>query len=368
MHPSYYMHLLSAAALGQCPPLSPRRDLPRGANDLRPDDVDLVLALGDSVTVGFGMEGGLAEYRGRSFSAGGDPGVTTLPNLLRTHGHNTKLRGFSLGVRPGIHTSDEGCRSDNVSICGLNAAVDGASVARLLPQIGYLSARLRGQEDKWKLATVFSGLADVVFSAESSRLPTSPESFREAFRRFLQELKAELGGRLFLNVIGLPQRLRSAEAVVAAHESCRLIHAASQAPWSPIRWTPSTAWPSTAEAYNTILSEEVATHQAVRGPDDVFVAYHEFMRDVELKDELLEHLDCFHPNALFSGRLAVALWNSMLGSEQSTTINFTAPAACPTERTRLGKSLVHEEEEGSLVAAIGTSKPQNSTKLRSRLG
>ena len=44
------------------------------------------MALGDSITAGFGLEGftGLYnEYRGRSWSIGGDDGQLTLPNIIK---------------------------------------------------------------------------------------------------------------------------------------------------------------------------------------------------------------------------------------------------------------------------------------------
>ena len=59
-----------------------------------------MLALGDSISAGFGMEGkrgGLHEYRGKSWSIGGDANATTLPNFLRQFSPN--VSGYSLGRR-----------------------------------------------------------------------------------------------------------------------------------------------------------------------------------------------------------------------------------------------------------------------------
>lgn len=74
--------------------------------NLKPAQVDVVLALGDSITAGFGMEGkigGLHEYRGKSWSIGGDANATTLPNFIRQH--NPNVTGYSIGrreVRAGV--------------------------------------------------------------------------------------------------------------------------------------------------------------------------------------------------------------------------------------------------------------------------
>jgi hypothetical protein len=62
--------------------------------------VDVVLALGDSITAGFGMEGkigGLHEYRGKSWSIGGDANATTLPNFVKQY--NPNVTGYSIGRR-----------------------------------------------------------------------------------------------------------------------------------------------------------------------------------------------------------------------------------------------------------------------------
>jgi hypothetical protein len=58
------------------------------------------MALGDSITAAFGAngrKGGLHEYRGVSWSMGGDANATTLPNFIRLH--NPNLTGYSWGKR-----------------------------------------------------------------------------------------------------------------------------------------------------------------------------------------------------------------------------------------------------------------------------
>nr|XP_015195032.1 PREDICTED: phospholipase B1, membrane-associated-like [Lepisosteus oculatus] len=70
---------------------------------LRPGDVKVVAALGDSLSAGFGAKATSilnlrTEWRGRSWSIGGDESlekVTTLPNILRKF--SSSLYGFSLG-------------------------------------------------------------------------------------------------------------------------------------------------------------------------------------------------------------------------------------------------------------------------------
>src|SRR6056297_2935306 len=55
---------------------------------MRPSQVDVVLAVGDSITAAFGARGkrgGFHESRGLSWSIGGDEGALTLPNFIKEH-------------------------------------------------------------------------------------------------------------------------------------------------------------------------------------------------------------------------------------------------------------------------------------------
>ncbi len=54
---------------------------------MRPDEFSVVMAIGDSITAGALAQGqqtnpllDVAEWRGLSFAAGGDPGALTIPN------------------------------------------------------------------------------------------------------------------------------------------------------------------------------------------------------------------------------------------------------------------------------------------------
>lgn len=61
-------------------------------------DIDVVMALGDSLTAAFGAGAGsifsvFTEYRGMSWSIGGDNSVAktfTLPNILKNYNPNVK--------------------------------------------------------------------------------------------------------------------------------------------------------------------------------------------------------------------------------------------------------------------------------------
>lgn len=327
-----------------CPALPPRRDAPRDVRDLRPDDVGLVLALGDSITAGFGLKGGFEEYRGESFSVGGDPGAWTLPNLLRVYGGNEKATGSSIGVRRGIHTSDRGCEGGDVALCNLNAGVDGANMRRLLPQVEYLSrllgsggerdAPFRNHTGDWKVVTIFAGIADAVFSAApEGRGPTPTPDFRASFERVLWAIKARLGGRVYVNVLALPRRLSHVESTIRDNVGCKLFYALSHLPGGPVRWTDPASWDRAIDEYNEVMQLVVRKHA---GLDPSFVVvFQPFLRDLLLESQMLEHMDCLHPNRLLAGNMSVALWNSMIGAKAVEAIDFLAEPLCPSEATRL---------------------------------
>lgn len=312
--------------------------------DLRPDDVGLVLALGDSITAGFGLKGDLAEYRGESFSAGGDPGAWTLPNLLRTFGGNAKVAGASRGVRRGIHTSDRGCEGGDVALCQMNAAVDGADMRRMLPQVEYLSrllgscsgcdAPFQNHTGDWKVVTLFAGIADAVFSAApEGRGPTPTRDFRDSFERVLWAVKTRLGGRVYVNVLALPRHLSHVETIIRDNVGCKLFYALSHLPGGPVRWTDVTSWDRALDEYNEAMQLVIRTHA---GLDPSFVVvFQPFLRDLLLETQMLEHMDCLHPNSLLAGNMSVALWNSMIGAKVVEAIDFHAEPLCPSEDTRL---------------------------------
>lgn len=85
--------------------------VPNSVHKLRPGDIQVIGALGDSLTAGFGLTatnllGVALEDRGISFSIGGEEDwrtKLTLPNILKEF--NPSLVGYSLG--PSISTQRE---------------------------------------------------------------------------------------------------------------------------------------------------------------------------------------------------------------------------------------------------------------------
>ena len=136
-----------------CKPLK----LPQSRLELRhsrPDDIKVVMALGDSITAGFLARPGDAphfrsgsgqraqlpmtnvptfeEWRGLAYPIGGDSGAVTLPNILAHW--SPELTGMSVGHHPfqAFFAEDYGWRDTDD---GLNGAVTGSHSESLVAQV-----------------------------------------------------------------------------------------------------------------------------------------------------------------------------------------------------------------------------------------
>uniref|UniRef100_A0A183F5S0 Phospholipase B1, membrane-associated n=1 Tax=Heligmosomoides polygyrus TaxID=6339 RepID=A0A183F5S0_HELPZ len=136
---------------------------PQTVNSVRPADINLVMALGDSITAGNGAGaedplGVVLQYRGLSFQAGGDGTLEThisIPNILKKF--NSKLFGQSVGIG-----------SPNVwEVAHLNVAMPGAIAADLPGQARTLVSLLHSHSESvdydndWKLLNIFIGGNDM---------------------------------------------------------------------------------------------------------------------------------------------------------------------------------------------------------------
>ena len=81
-------------------------DKATSVHKLTPFDIDIVGAMGDSLTAAFGacsytLIDLFVEYRGVSWSIGGDKDVktiVTLPNILKKY--NPNIKGYAVGIAP----------------------------------------------------------------------------------------------------------------------------------------------------------------------------------------------------------------------------------------------------------------------------
>ncbi|GMS93300.1 hypothetical protein PENTCL1PPCAC_15475, partial [Pristionchus entomophagus] len=140
------------------------KTVPKSVHSLRYADIDVIAALGDSLTAGNGAGANvndavavLIQYRGLTFAMGGDKPLDehiTLPSILQKF--NPDLFGYSTGTG-----------SANVwKTSKLNAAVPGAASIDLIGQANDLIRRLKDHpeidvKNQWKLVHIFIGANDI---------------------------------------------------------------------------------------------------------------------------------------------------------------------------------------------------------------
>jgi hypothetical protein len=175
-----------------CPSLSPSSAPPIDVRHVRPTDVKAFLAMGDSITAAFAAKeniklDGIREFRGISWSIGGDDGAYTLPNYFaRVAGnpHSPPL-GASLGDQiplEAVKIKGRPIRDWDPRVDQLNGAVSLAKVQDLDTQMDYLVAQAKKMkgldfENDWKVMTVFIGANNLCMSCENGRKDATPEFF-----------------------------------------------------------------------------------------------------------------------------------------------------------------------------------------------
>ncbi|KAL0093945.1 hypothetical protein F4703DRAFT_1903277 [Phycomyces blakesleeanus] len=169
------VHGVKMSSIEECPALKPRTTAPKGVTDLRPDDITVIGAIGDSITAGFAADGiqgdsllnlkSIYEYRGVSYAAGGDPGAITIPNLIKRY--SPKLLGPSVKEHLVELCFGPLCAPNQYkpSMDVLNAAQSGAMAPNLDDQVDYLLPAIKNlpgvnYTHDWKLINIQIGSND----------------------------------------------------------------------------------------------------------------------------------------------------------------------------------------------------------------
>ncbi|KAI8090679.1 hypothetical protein BDF21DRAFT_411809 [Thamnidium elegans] len=176
----------------------------RDAYHLRPNDIKAVIAIGDSISAGFGMISGrppfstILEYRGKVFSSGGDEGEYTIPNFLSNY--NKISRGVPTGITLPLSRGKK-----------LNKAVSGAKTQELDAEVTRLIQLLNTEsykdvKDDWKLITLFIGANNVCVLCEPpmTTLPglADADIFEENVRQVIERIRSDIG-KSFVNLVAL---------------------------------------------------------------------------------------------------------------------------------------------------------------------
>ncbi|KAJ3316265.1 hypothetical protein HDU76_001936 [Blyttiomyces sp. JEL0837] len=337
-HPSHSdtvaeMALLTAAAptctspaAPTCKPYADDGVKPIDVRHVRPKDISTIMAIGDSITAGFGMNSGylpftsITEYRGLSYDIGGDNGAKTLANYMKIYSPSEK--GQSTGTT-----------ALNAKIDNLNAAVSGARIADLPGQVTTLANAFNSgsyNKDGWKMLSILIGANNFCHACENNAADT-PDYFETTFRQTLQSIQSS-----FSNTIVNAITMFNVSGVYFPQQSSSYCSFAQ----GILNECPC----SKTDANRAIMDSYAAQYnQRIRKVAAEFANLPTFAVNVQPGAEqvnvanaglnFLAKIDCFHPNQCSHERVSVMLWNNLFqaaGSKKSYQLeSFSEPVYCP---------------------------------------
>ncbi|XP_073821138.1 phospholipase B1, membrane-associated-like [Musca autumnalis] len=313
---------------------------PTSVHQLRPGDIDVVAAIGDSLTAGNGIYSKTfinmaAEFRGLAFSGGGIANwrtVLTLPNILKVF--NPNLYGFSV---------------DNVLVkekgSNLNIAEPMVMSRDLVYQAQVLIQRLKNDpnvnmQQDWKLLTIFVGSLDLCTDLCQTKHLWDKLRQHEVDLIDALTLLRDNVPRLVVNLLPAPNMVTTLGQIRNVPLQCKFVQTLL------CRCVFSAAHNDTslriASEYFTrwqAIDEYVAALPAFQ-TQDFTVLYQPFMANAQLPrlpngdvDLRFFSSDCFHFSQLGHAAAANALWNNMLqvpGRKDETIREPLQYFECPT--------------------------------------
>jgi len=320
----------SPTPLPNCPSIA----TPAGTdnvNNLRPGNIKVVMAMGDSITAGMSAKDttilSLNEYRGLAYSIGGDSGLTTLPNILKEF--SPALTGFSTG------------KGDSANL-GLNAAVSGDKFADMITQAEWLVDQLNAAtnidiENDWKLLTIWIGSNNLCDVCDDDINDSDYDHENDGVGFEAELIKAldylyDNVPRVFVNLVA---NLDIAPMGKITTGICSLVHTI-------------VCDCVTSTSDRTIVSQEgldyqnrattiAATYNSRNNPLFAVVVQPFLTQTVITDRSQLSAADCFHPTDVSHTYAAVALWNNLISpaNQKQKTWAPNSAAICPTADTLL---------------------------------
>lgn len=332
-----------------CPPLVPSAEVPKSVHRLRPSDVKVIAAFGDSLTAGNGVRAETVAQvffvpnRGESWSIGGDrnldDGVVTLTNILKKY--NPDLIGGSMCAKTRLNDDS-----------GFNVAVPGATNLGLDGQADDLINKLLTNEDvdyhnDWKVITFLIGGNDLCSGCLNDEL-FSPDAYVHGIQLALDKLHKHVA-RAFVNVVAMMDVSIVKDLIHPGREDeCEQLHnlecSCAMAEW---RNNGSAVGPRNMTLRETQLQyykklEELIDSGKYDDRPDFAVVLQPYLRDQTpfyfpngTLDMSYIALDCFHLSHVSHQSFAFMLWNVMLTPVGKKPFKYDETAypsyVCPSE-------------------------------------
>jgi len=308
---------------------------PTTVHQLMPGDVDVVAAMGDSLTAGNGVDANniledLIEFRGLSWSGGGDQsldeGILTLPNILRK-------------FNPSVYGAATGRGSNTGANARLNVANPGDTSFEMPGQADMLIERMRATTSftsDWKVITLFIGGNDLCDACNDWN-KYSPANYGANLQLTLDKLHAAVP-RALVNV-ALIFDIAPVAQLANGNFWCSLAHALVCACGQDVSNAPRLR--ELTHGYQKVTEDLIASGR-YNTRDDFTVVLQPFFKNTEPPvlpgqpdetDMSFFSADCFHFSAKGQGAAALSLWNNMcepFGKKQEVwhlNANFTCPGS-----------------------------------------
>jgi len=349
-----------------CPDFPPSASTPTSVHALRPSDVQVVAAIGDSLTAANGALaltplGLLTEYRGRAFAMGGDKDVSsvvTMPNILRTHSD-------------GLHGHSSGKGKQGSSAARLNYAVPGSTAQDLHGQaLKLVDAMKRDSnvdfDNDWKVITVFIGGNDVCDYFDGEKDANNPDKYIEGITKAINVFHATVP-RAFVNLVEvldlsiLPDLSKGLICPMLHRYLCKNVAAGKD----------NAAVKLLIQEYNQKIFSLVSTGK-YETRDDFTVVIQPFLRNTTYPrqsngepDWSFFAPDCFHFSAKGHASAGEALWNNMMEpvGEKSTSWHPEGQhILCPSEKRPYLATYQNSHGGFAAFAALPGLEDPKSTK------
>jgi hypothetical protein len=345
------------------PPVIPPFDCPKlpnpppatNVNRLRPGNIKVTMAVGDSISAGFAMKSGhfwdvktdFVEYRGSVFSIGGDDEMMTIPNFLRNY--NPDIVGPSVNVTLPL----DAVSFDNhilvpwdPFITHLNGAQSGARIEDVPAQVDYIIGQLNSAAYKtkvnmktdWKLFTIFIGANNICPSCEN-RPYSQPDFYEEYLDNILNQIYTNIP-RTFVNIVPM-FNISQVWTIHATDPYCVLMWDTLCKSECGCLTDNSTVekrakMDQTATEFNERIYK-VANEWRAKNYPEFTVSVQPFIQDLVIPLDIgvyfVSELDCFHPSLMADQSFAIGLWNNMMTADKQTINPNNLSVVCPTENT-----------------------------------
>uniref|UniRef100_A0A1B6GTS3 Phospholipase B1, membrane-associated n=1 Tax=Cuerna arida TaxID=1464854 RepID=A0A1B6GTS3_9HEMI len=317
---------------------------PVSVHRLRPGDIDVVGALGDSLTAGNGAAASslvhvYTENRGISWSIGGQGTwreFLTLPNMLKEF--NPQLVGYSLKDSLSHHRASQ-----------FNTGEAGAMSNDLPYMAGQLVKRIRSDprvdlQNDWKLITLMMGSNDFCVDICYVDTKTTPERHRRNLIKTLDILKKALP-RTLVQIVISPNLNAILKRFTGTRPLCQVVHGFE----CPCLF--GLAYQNRQREFYELMrlwqqaEFKVASDPRYQETEDFAVVAQPFTYKLKfpvrrdsngknLTDFTYLSEDCFHFSQKGYSRAVTALWNNMLepvGKKSTNWLPEFQHFVCPSE-------------------------------------